>query len=84
MFIEIEVTQAIAWHGYDAENRPLMDAQDPGAPVRKLVAIERIQSVSEEHVLIASGFGRYAYWAYTGGYEALKTRLLEATQGKTA
>lgn len=81
MFVEIEVTQAIAWHGYDEERKPLLEPQPAGAPVRKLVAVGRIQSISADHVLVESGFGRYAYWAYAGGYEALKLRLQEATRG---
>lgn len=80
MFVEIDVTETIAWHGYDAEQKPLLEPQPPGPPVRKLVAVERIQSVGEDYVLVASGFGRYAYWRYAGGYETMKTRL-EATQG---
>ncbi len=40
-------------------------------PMLKVVAIDRIQSISEKYVLVTSAFGRLLYWEYEENFEEL-------------
>ena len=44
--------------------------------MKKIIAINRIQSVSEEYILVSSSHGRMMYWNYKGTMEELKQKLL--------
>ena len=44
--------------------------------MKKLIKIDRIQSISQKYILTSYGFGRLVYWEYEGDYEALKAALL--------
>ena len=74
-FIEVTVSNQIVWHGYDQLNQEIVERIEGRQPERKIVAVSRIQSISAKYLLVSSGFGRYAYWQYHDGYEALKRRL---------
>ena len=74
-FIEVTVSNQIVWHGYDQLNQEIVEHINDQPPVRKIVAVSRIQSISEKYILVSSGFGRMAYWEYHDGYENLKRRL---------
>ena len=74
-FIEVTVSNQIVWHGYDQLNQEIVEHVNDQKPQRKIVAVSRIQSISEKYILVASGFGRLAYWEYHDGYENLKQRL---------
>ena len=77
-FLSLRVRSAIVMHGYDSENRELLE-QVPAEPfVEKLIAIERIQSVSERYVLVTSSHGRVMYWEYEGGLASVTERLTRA------
>jgi len=63
-FIELNVRTAIIAHGFNAENVEIEEAVNETGYTRKLVAISRIQSVSEKYVLVNSNAGRQMYWEY--------------------
>jgi hypothetical protein len=44
----------------------------------KLIAIDRIQSVSEKYVLVTSSHGRVMYWEYEGEMSVIQQRLAAA------
>lgn len=78
MFISVRVRSALVFHGWDAENREIVEEVKEETFVEKLVAVERIQSVSEKYILVSASHGRQMYWEYEGGFEALKARLYKA------
>ncbi len=77
-FIELTVSNALTWHGYDADNKEIMEETTGQTPAKKIVAVSRIQSLTEKYVLVSSGFGRYMYWEYHDGYDVIKQRLRAA------
>ncbi|MBN7811490.1 hypothetical protein J0A68_11020 [Algoriphagus sp. H41] len=78
MFIELEVKLGIIVHGYTAENREIEEVCQEPEFVKKIVAIDRIQSISEKYILVKSSHERVMYWEYKGTMEELKQRMLAA------
>jgi len=76
MFIEIEVKTSIMVHGYDNENKEIEETFEESDFMKKILSINRIQSISEEYILVNSSHGRVMYWKYKGTMEELKQRLL--------
>lgn len=77
-FIALRVRNALVMHGYDDNNREIVDEIRDEPFVDKLIAIERIQSVSEKYLLVSSSHGRLMYWEYEGGLAAFTRRLADA------
>ncbi|MFZ5550137.1 MAG: hypothetical protein ACOZJX_15695 [Pseudomonadota bacterium] len=77
-FISVRVRTAIVMHGYTEENQEIVEQFDDQPFVEKLIAVERIQSVSEQYILVSSSHGRVMYWAYEGGLASIKARLQAA------
>ena len=76
MFIEVEVKLGIIVHGYDGENKEIEENFSETNFMKKILSIERIQSISEKYILVSSSHGRIMYWEYKGTMEELKERLL--------
>jgi hypothetical protein len=74
-FISVRVRNSIVMHGYAADNREIIDEIKDEEFVEKLIAIERIQSVSEKYILVSSSHGRVLYWEYEGTLAEIKERL---------
>lgn len=77
-FIALRVRTAIVMHGYTEENQEIVEQFDDQPFVEKLIAVERIQSVSEQYLLVTSSHGRVMYWEYEGDLAAVKARLQAA------
>lgn len=77
-FIRLNVRTAQIVHGFDAQNAEIVEAVNEESFVTKLVALERIQSVSERYILVTGGHGRLMYWEYEGDLDALAQRLASA------
>ncbi|WP_339755368.1 hypothetical protein [Algoriphagus aquimarinus] len=77
-YIEIVVGNHQILHGYDADNKEIIEEVVVEKAAKKLIAIERIQSVSEKFILTTYAFGRMVYWEYEGSYKKLKEKLAEA------
>ncbi len=77
-FLELEVRTALIVHGYGDNNREITEPVNDPNFVTKLVAIERIQSISEQYVLVTGSHGRIMYWEYRGSMDELRGRLAEA------
>jgi hypothetical protein len=78
MFINLRVRTARTVHGYSTDNTEIVETFDAGPFVEKLIAVERIQSVSEEYVLVTSSHGRVMYWEYEGDLATVRERLSRA------
>lgn len=77
-FISLHVRNALVMHGYDANNKEIIEEIHGEPFVEKLIALERIQSVSERYLLVSSSHGRMLYWEYQGGMPELKEKLSDA------
>lgn len=76
MFIELEVKSSITVHGYDNENKEIEEVFEQTDFMKKIIAINRIQSISEEYILVNAAHGRMMYWKYKGTMEEVKQKLL--------
>lgn len=74
-YISLRVRTAMMVHGYTDDNKEIVEEFNDEPFVDKLVALERIQSVTEKYVLVTSSHGRVMYWEYEGGLAALGARL---------
>ena len=77
-FISVRVRTAIVMHGYTEDNQEIIEEFNDEPFVEKLLAIERIQSVTENYILVSSSHGRVAYWEYEGDLAVFKSRLASA------
>jgi hypothetical protein len=76
MFIKITTSNYLIVHGYDADNKEIVESVKVEKPMEKIVAVSRIQSLSEQYVLVTGSHGRLMYWEYLEDYEELKLLLL--------
>ncbi|HKJ18735.1 MAG TPA: hypothetical protein VJ984_15380 [Xanthomonadales bacterium] len=77
-FIELNVRTAIIAHGFDDENVEVEEAVNEPGYTRKLIAISRVQSVSEKYVLVNSIAGRQMYWEYEETMDEVVQKLTSA------
>ena len=77
-FISLRVRNAILMHGYTDDNVEIVEEFKDETFVEKLIAVDRIQSVTEKYLLVTSSHGRVMYWEYEGSLAAVKERLAAA------
>jgi predicted oxidoreductase (fatty acid repression mutant protein) len=70
-FIKITTGNYLIVHGFDQDNKEIIEEVRVEKPMLKVVAIDRIQSISEKYVLVTSAFGRLLYWEYEESFEEL-------------
>ena len=75
MFIELEVKVSIITHGYDAQNKEIQELINERDFMKKIIAIERIKSISEKYLLVTSSHNRIMYWEYKGTMDQVKQKL---------
>ena len=80
-FIEITVQNHLVSHGFDENNQEIIETVEVERPMKKLLRVDRIQSVSEKYILTSYGYGRLVYWEYEGSYEELKALLRQRRKG---
>jgi len=62
-------------HGFDNNNKEIDEEDNETDFVTKIVAVERIQSISENYLLVSSSHGRVMYWEYEGALETIRAKL---------
>lgn len=77
-FIELEVKAAFTVHGYDENNKEIVENSLEQQFMSKLISIERIQSISEKYILVTSSHTRVMYWEYNCSMQELKVKLSNA------
>jgi len=77
-FLSLRVRNAILMHGYGADHQEIVETFEGEAFVEKLIAVDRIQSVTEKYLLVTSSHGRVMYWEYEGTLASVKERLAAA------
>ncbi|MDH7447147.1 hypothetical protein [Aquimarina sp. 2201CG14-23] len=74
-FIELTLKNHIIVHGFDARNHEITEEVKVETASKKLVAIDRILSVSEQFILIQYAYNRVIYWEYLETYENVQAML---------
>ncbi len=77
-FIALRVRLSLVVHGYTPDNTEIVEHRDEAPFADKLVAIERIQSISDRYLLVTGSHGRVMYWEYEGGFDEVRRRLEQA------
>jgi hypothetical protein len=72
------VKNYVIMHGYDAENKVIEESVEQDSYQEKLVAVDRIQSVSDSYILTTYTDNRLIYWEYEGGLRSLAAQMTEA------
>ena len=75
-FIELTLGSHMISHGYDDKNKEILEHVVSDVFSKKVVAVSRIKSVSENYVLTDYLDGRWIYWEYEEDYEFIKQLLV--------
>lgn len=75
LFITLKVSNMLVMHGYDADNKEIIEEVKDQPVAEKVVAVSRIQSLTEKYVLVTGSHGRMMYWEYADGLETVKQKL---------
>jgi hypothetical protein len=76
-FIELKVRTAMIVHGFDEDNKEIVEKVNEQHYVTKIVAVNRIQSISEQFILVTSSHGRVMYWEYDETLQGVREKLLK-------
>ncbi len=79
-YVELIVGNHQILHGFDADNKEIIEEVTVDQPTKKLVAVDRILSLGEKFILTTYAFGRIVYWEYEGSYESIKEKLQQARE----
>lgn len=77
-FISLRVQPARTYHGYTDDNQLIVDDVADAEFVEKVIAIDRILSITEDYVFITTTHGRVQTWSYEGSLALVKDRLAVA------
>jgi hypothetical protein len=77
-FIELTIQSYMVLHGYDERGREITEDVHIELPSKKLIAIDRIKSISGKYILTDYAFGKLIFWEYLDGYEAVSQKLEQA------
>ncbi len=76
-FIELTLGSHQIIHGYDENNKEIIEEVTAESFSKKVVAISRIKSISEKYILTNYVGGRWIYWEYKEDFETIKSKLLK-------
>jgi hypothetical protein len=74
-FIRVTTGNYLIVHGFDANNKEIIEEVNVAEKTVKIVAIKRIQSISEKYLLVTGSHGRMMYWEYEESFEDLQKQL---------
>ena len=61
--------------GYDDDNNAVVENHAEQEFTKKLISVERIQSITEEYILVTSSHDRDMHWEYDCTMQELAIRL---------
>ncbi|MQQ99561.1 hypothetical protein [Glaciimonas soli] len=73
-FLKLTVGNHQIMHGFDQDNKEIIETVSVENPITKLIAIDRIQSISEKFILTTYA-DRLIYWEYEERFEDVISRL---------
>ncbi|MDF1759293.1 MAG: hypothetical protein P1U40_02030 [Coxiellaceae bacterium] len=74
-FIEVTVKNHQILHGFDQDNKEIIEEVTVDKPAKKLINVSRILSVSEKFILTSYAYDRIVYWEYLEEYEQIKKMI---------
>lgn len=77
-FIKLTVRNPTVMHGFDVNNKEILEHCGPNEPVTKLISIDRIKSLCKDLVLIDYADGRWIFWEYEEEFEDIEQRMIDA------
>ena len=75
-FIELTLGSHMISHGFDAENKEVLEHISVEGFSKKVIALSRIKSVSEKYVLTDYLDGRWIYWEYEEAFDVVRKTLV--------
>ena len=75
-FIELTLGSYMISHGYDADNKEVLEHVEVNGFSNKLVAVSRVKSLSEKYILTDYLDGRWIYWEYAETFDEVKNKLV--------
>ncbi|GAA4234403.1 hypothetical protein GCM10022291_13670 [Postechiella marina] len=75
-FIELTLGSCMISHGYDADNKEVLEHVTVKGFSKKIVSVSRIKSVSEKYILTDYLDGRWIYWEYKEDFDTVKKTLV--------
>jgi len=76
-FIEVYLKDHIIVHGYDKDNKEIIEKVKGERFSKKIISTNRIKSISEKFILTDYVNDRWIYWEYKDSYEELKAQLIK-------
>lgn len=77
-FIKLTVKNPTVMHGFDVDNKEIIEKCSPNEPTTKLISIDRIKSLCKDLILIDYADGRWIFWEYEDDFEDVERRLAGA------
>jgi len=74
-FIRVTVKNHEIMHGFDENNKEMLERVEVAKASTKLVAVDRILSIGEKFILISYADGRIIYWEYSESFEDIQEQL---------
>ncbi|GAL61404.1 hypothetical protein [Algibacter lectus] len=75
-FIEVTLGSHMISHGYDTDNKEVLEHVVVDGFSKKVVAVSRIKSLSEKYILTDYLDGRWIYWEYAETFDEVKNKLV--------
>ncbi len=76
-FIKVHTKNYLVMHGYDHHNREVLEKIEVEQASEKLIAVHRIQSITEKFIFTTATHGRFIYWEYEDDHQVLVQTLKE-------
>lgn len=77
-FIKLTVKNHTVMHGFDKDNKEILEKCEADKPTTKLIAIDRIKSICKDLVLMDYADGRWIFWEYEENFEDVIAQLKKA------
>lgn len=74
-FIRVTTRNYLIVHGFDANNKEIIEEVTVSEKMVKILAIKRILSISSKYILVSGSHGRMMYWEYDESFEELQKQL---------
>ncbi len=74
-FIEVTVQNHQILHGFDQDNKEIIEEVIVDQATKKLINVDRILSVSPKFILTSYACNRIIYWEYHEDYDQVRNML---------
>lgn len=76
-FIKLTLGSYVISHGYDSNNKEVLEHVRSATFSKKIIPISRIKSISEKYILTDYVDDRWIYWEYEESFNDLEHFLVE-------